>query len=949
VSFSDKSFPTTEVPTAFCGAGSRENPAEGLAEMLAVMGEIAECTGAAFWHFPKDCLLTEPECLSRWGNAGLEVPTVESRDPGEGAYEQDIHLAGEFLGRVILQGPRIAADDSRLLVLNKLCLLLSPMAFAAVTHSSSRHRDPVRHELYRLGDELVSSESVGHLCRKMAEGLAKAFGAGDSAVWLRESADSDLLLQGYVSPDAVPRIRPRPGSLLHTLVEGIPVVTRLESVTETDRRAFPGAPDHGWVLGIPLRMGESVVGLVMIVGDIDPGLFRRVPTIRAQELGSRLGCILESRRIIDERERNMSNFQHLLDTSRAVSSVLQVAEVPKLVAQAAMDLCEADQSVLFLLQPDGETMKPVVCLGPDAEAFLQLEAKLGEGITGSVAMARTPEIVNDPNADPRAVQVPGTEEETGEAILAVPLICADSLVGVLTLYRLDGGVFRAVDLDTVNVFSSHAAIAIENAHLFASVHRERTRFATMLLHMREGVVLGDGDGLTVLANPAVVRILGRKEAPVGRPLDELFADDAFQPVREAIRLARENGSDGGDEIRLGDATYLVSVSPVPGESGRTGEVVLFHDISEAKRMESRLVESNKMSAVGQLAAGVAHEFNNLIAGISGYAQLLKMNPDPAMIEKGTRVILESTERAQQLTGGLLTFSRRRSGAREAISFHELVSTTLLLLDRSLETHRIRVEHDLSHLPQVHGDGGELQQVMLNLLINAQHAVSSDGVIRVTGAHEGDTVEVVVEDSGPGIPEDIRGRIFEPFFTTKGPLGASKVPGVGLGLTTAYNIVRDHGGTIHAENAEGGGARIVLRLRGFSRSQGSVSDPVSLPDPDRRVLILQGDPACRESVESIIQGMGYTPWVRPEGEPVPGEEPILAVLDRLPGLGLKSPFQPLRARFPNLPVLFLVDREQSEMSAGFSDPWVFLLCKPFRDRDLASLAERLIGRRLRAAS
>jgi signal transduction histidine kinase/CheY-like chemotaxis protein len=571
-----------------------------------------------------------------------------------------------------------------------------------------------------------------------------------------------------------------------------------------------------------------------------------------------------------------------------------------------------------------------------------------------VALSRRPEIVNAPGQDPRAAKVPGTDDDDQETMLLAPLVCADRLLGVLVLYKLGTGPFRPVDLGIIDVFSTNAAIAIANAHLFNTVHEERTRLGTMVEHMQEGVVFADPAGTVLLANGAALRLVEADGPAEGAAVADLLAGPGFEPVRAARERVR-----AGETVHLtgefhhGSRSHLFSVSAVHGEGERSGgEVLLFRDISDLRSIEAQLVESNKMSAVGQLAAGVAHEFNNLIASVFGYAQLLRVNREPAMLDKGLDVILQSSRRAQELTNGLLTFSRRPDGTREPVDLADLVERTLVLLRRQLDKSEIRVETDLVDLPRVTGDAAGLQQVFLNLLINAQQAVGQEGTIRITGRRRDAQVDVVVEDSGGGIPPEHLDRVFEPFFTTKGALGASSTPGVGLGLTTAYNVIQGHGGTLRAENLPGG-ARFVVSLPAKAAPAAGETPVPSTPGTDSWILLMEGEAESRTAIEGVLRASGHHPRAV-EGaekalEALGDTAPDLAVLDRLPGLGLKSPYALLRDRMPDLPILFVVDRQQAEEFTGLSDPWVFLLRKPFRSRDLASLVDRILGRRLDAAS
>jgi signal transduction histidine kinase len=223
----------------------------------------------------------------------------------------------------------------------------------------------------------------------------------------------------------------------------------------------------------------------------------------------------------------------------------------------------------------------------------------------------------------------------------------------------------------------------------------------------------------------------------------------------------------------------------------------------------QLVQSEKMAAVGQLSAGLAHEVKNPLAGILGFAQLTRRSLDnPEKISKNLDVIERETRRCTDIISNLMHFSRQEPGERLATNINDAVALAIGLVDHQLGLQRIRIEKELgSYLPFVFSNANQLQQVVMNLLINAQQAMApAGGTVKIRTRTAGDKVLIEVEDSGPGVPAELRSRIFEPFYTTK-----RAGQGTGLGLSVSYGIVRDHGGSISVDDAPGGGARFTIAL------------------------------------------------------------------------------------------------------------------------------------------
>jgi C4-dicarboxylate-specific signal transduction histidine kinase len=231
--------------------------------------------------------------------------------------------------------------------------------------------------------------------------------------------------------------------------------------------------------------------------------------------------------------------------------------------------------------------------------------------------------------------------------------------------------------------------------------------------------------------------------------------------------------------------------------------------SRLRETNAQLLQSEKMAAVGQLSAGLAHEVKNPLAGILGFAQLTRRSLDnPETISRNLDVIERETRRCTEIIGNLMRFSRQEPSERVATDINDAVARAIGLVDHQLGLQGIQITKQLgSKLPVVLSNANQLQQVVMNLLINAQQAMAPDGgKVTIRTQAVGANVLIEVEDSGPGVPAEIRSRIFEPFFTTK-----RAGQGTGLGLSVSYGIIRDNDGDISVGDAPGGGARFTITL------------------------------------------------------------------------------------------------------------------------------------------
>jgi two-component system NtrC family sensor kinase len=310
-----------------------------------------------------------------------------------------------------------------------------------------------------------------------------------------------------------------------------------------------------------------------------------------------------------------------------------------------------------------------------------------------------------------------------------------------------------------------------------------------------------------------------REEAIGRKLDEVFDE----PFVQAITAARRDSPYGATLYRIPLAArkddedgsqLLVTATVVPLQDPDSdvvaGAILLIEDITDRVRLEEQLQISEKMASIGLLAAGVAHEVNTPLTGISSFTQMLLENADPAdprtvLLEK----IERQTFRAAKIVNGLLNLSRQGKPSSEptSVDLNAVITDVFALLEHQFEVGRIKIRRELADLPVlVVGLEHQLQQVFLNLFLNARDAMPSGGWLVVSTRVDGDRVIAEVADTGSGIPTEHLARIYDPFFTTKA-IGR----GTGLGLSISYGIVREHDGEIHCDSGVGQGTRFTLSL------------------------------------------------------------------------------------------------------------------------------------------
>ena len=352
----------------------------------------------------------------------------------------------------------------------------------------------------------------------------------------------------------------------------------------------------------------------------------------------------------------------------------------------------------------------------------------------------------------------------------------------------------------------------------SELHRERDFSGKILSNTQSLILVADTAGLISYANRRWYDAGFEQRELLGRPLLELASPGLAQPLADALRstldghqvdnleleIVRRNGTTG---------KFSANLSPMRDEQGTVTSIVLvLTDITDSAVLRDKLVHAEKMAAVGQLVSGVAHEVNNPLTAILGFADLLLSNSDlPEDARKDLRVILQEAQRTKQIVQNLLSFARQMPPQRNPVQLNNILRKTIQLRSYDFNSHGVEViEHLDEGLPDVIGDAHQLQQVFLNILNNAYDAVREVGRparIEIMSTKAGDTVEVSFSDNGNGISVSDFGKIFDPFFTTK-EIGK----GTGLGLSICYGIVKEHNGEILGHNNVGGkGATFIVRL------------------------------------------------------------------------------------------------------------------------------------------
>ena len=409
----------------------------------------------------------------------------------------------------------------------------------------------------------------------------------------------------------------------------------------------------------------------------------------------------------------------------------------------------------------------------------------------------------------------------------VPCVVRSKMVAVIGLGRgSDGSLLSSEDLEILRTVSGYIAVAIENSRLYQE-QREHTEELALLKEFNESIVESvnvgllavDEDGRITRCNTTFEEMIGlRREQAIGKLVEEIFDESFALNIANILGKSRWHLTEIRNAYKLHTSDFKgrslilnVAVAPLRSISNaQTGAIVVLENVSSRVKLEETLQQSEKLSSIGLLAAGVAHEVNTPLTGVSSYTQMLlgmipETDPKHALLQKMQR----QTDRASNIVGNLLNFSRTGNAIESSeVDINKLLDDTLQLLEPQLRKSNVGIIKDYTKTPpRIFGNSGKLQQVFTNLILNARDAMFDGGTITLsTGINDSYEVEIVVSDTGEGISPENLNKIFDPFFTTKG-VGN----GTGLGLAVTYGIVQEHSGTIEVRSENGNGTtfRIVF--------------------------------------------------------------------------------------------------------------------------------------------
>ncbi len=674
---------------------------------------------------------------------------------------------------------------------------------------------------------------------------------------------------------------------------------------------------------------------------------------------------LRERRLQRERDRLTRNLQQrvqeltvLYSIGKSVSTLMDLEELLERIVEAGVYITRAEEGFLLLRDERTDELYLRAAKNLGEQRAQRLRMPIDDSLAGQVVRTGKPIRINQSQVG-MALKV-----KTGflvRSIIQVPLTMGQQVVGVLAVdNQQTDQVFSESDQYLLSALAGYAAIAIENARLYQHIKQSEERYRNLFANAYDLIFTLDCNLCITTINTAGQQLIGYALQELqGQSLSSLCPTVSWDRVKALFvdLLRGETVSPFELEmIRIDNETIYLEVSAQRIHNGQHdgGLHCIARNLTERRRLEEQLIQAEKLSAIGQLVAGVAHELNNPLTSISGYSQLLLRDASlPEHITQDVEHIHTQAERAARIVQNLLIFAREHKPERVMVNMNDVLHSTLGLRAYQLHVDNIKVVTDYNQkLPPTIADSYQLQQVFLNLINNAHQAMAVRGgpgtlMLRtqlIAAPHETDEdgtsdpqmLRVTVSDTGVGIPDRELTRIFDPFFTTK-PVGQ----GTGLGLSICFGIVQEHNGRIWAESTVGVGTTVYVELPVLTlEPEPDTSLPVDAPaeelDLTYTVLIVDDEEPVGTLLARLLHDLGHQSRVVTSGETalkaLEQEQFDLILSDvKMPGMSGFDLYRAIQERYPDLAqrLIFITGDTLSPTTrtsiAQFGTPY---LAKPF---------------------
>ena len=748
-------------------------------------------------------------------------------------------MAGAFPeGAVITSAIRKNGDFNEVRVSIIPCQEITSFQKLVVLHDISEQRKLQRKAFQRtkelsilkaFADILVQHEAIEAIMQKTVDMLLNIMEVEKGWIYLLDPDAHMLQLRVKTSlvEDRSAERALKEGECIFGKVfaSGMPLLVEKASQDPRVTSLQAGADGVESVVAIPIRSKGMFLG-VLGLGTRRESFFTSMDTQLLVPIGNMLGVAMENIRLIEQLHLKMKQIELINELSGIVNSSLSIGTIFRIMVAEIRKLINYDRASL-LLYNEKENDLLIFALDTDMQTIMKkgVRAPIDGTSAGWVVRHNKPWINHDLNTTEFSLDRKLLREGIRSTV-SIPLY-HDKILGVFNFDSRKAGNYSDKDLEILLPVAKHISIALENALLFEEISREKKEWEKTFDAITDMVWIEDSRQHVVRANRALLNRTGLTTIEAaGKSCRELFLmigvieEECIctESLTELRPCFRELKSPGGSIFHFW--TY-----PLISDEGKLYSLVHYlKDVTAQKRLEQQLMRSDKLASLGTLVAGIAHEINNPLGIIAGYAEALLdrshnesllASPEFEDFPEYLQTIHHEIFRCKGILRSLLDFARPTGGTFREIDMNELVKEVILLVNHRAKrlNHNIGLKLDRNIL-KVFADPGNLRQVFMNIIINSMYFTSEGGSITITTEMDGDAdrvgqkrnIKVTITDTGAGIEPEILGKIFDPFFTSK-PVGE----GTGLGLAISYKIIEEHQGSIDVMSSVGVGSSFIIRL------------------------------------------------------------------------------------------------------------------------------------------
>ncbi len=623
-------------------------------------------------------------------------------------------------------------------------------------------------------------------------------------------------------------------------------------------------------LVFPLEYKGKVIGTVNF-GSGKTNQFSNAQFDLLQQIAPGLAISIQNALLFEETKKRLNELTILYEIMKISATSLNLNQMLTEIIHSLNSFFKFESFGVALI--DEKTKRLIIhssFLGHPVKEIEKLELCLGKGITGWVAEKGEPLLVNNVREDERYI----CGDETISSEMCVPLKLGQKVIGVIDAQSRALSAFSEDDLRLFSIAGGLLATLIENLRLYEEIRQSEEKYRAVVESALDGVCVIGGDYRFIYVNEKFVEIQGyHREELIGRD----FRDYLDEESKEILAHREEQRTRGIKLSPCFESNILrkdgevrnveISARAIRDSKGNVNTIVILKDVTEKKKMEEQLLESEKLRALADMASGVAHDFNNALAAILGNTQLLLYTAEDEELRETLRTIEKVAKDSSQTVRRLQDFTRKRVHQELfSVDVNSIIKDSIEITKPKWKDEaqrkgvHIEILPSLEEIPMASGNDSELRGVFTNIIFNAIEAMPKGGRIEIRTFKRREDILIQISDSGIGIAEEAKKKIFEPFFTTK------PFTNTGLGLSMCYGIIKRFGGAIEVESKVGEGTTFTIMLPiGDGEKEEAVSPQTIEQKKQARILVIDDEESVRSVLSRTLGKVNHQVTLAADGE------------------------------------------------------------------------------------